>query len=444
MTTTAVEAVDPLLFGLTSDSKPFVGVLLEFQEDLQAVAPTDHIGRLFVGDGTDDLTYLEQMMQVLKGIPEYTERQAPFFVGQLLDFFTADFEPLYSEDYAAGKRDGDTLGRKAAAKILSGHLSLIASWSNPKQLARAPEIFQILLELLAKSSTELQQLSLTCLQRWKLKYVNPYLDHLRNIISDDHWREQLTLFHIAESAGIVAAPHREQLVAIVLRIIYAKLLQRKGKHSQRYSLQAKRKALLAWLNQLTPTELAPLVNLLLQPFERCFNDKLPRSDAIAQISLVPRKKQVGFLMLLHEVIKQLSQLLIPFVPQFCSVLLLMLEAKASLKNTAAEHESESDDDDDDDMEEETAAAGAIEDEDEGNEGREENEAEQEGMKAEGAIQKVGPSDRKMQAASWRKVGQLSLLRLSSIFREYPLLDYSHLMPRFLDAVSVRSFPPKRA
>jgi hypothetical protein len=82
------------------------------------------------------------------------------------------------------------------------------------------------------------------------------------------------------------------------------------------------------------------------------------------------------------------------------------------------------------------AAGDEEEEEEEEEGREE-------MEAEGSSQKVEASRRKMQAASWRKVGQLSLLRLSTIFQEYPALDYSHFMPRFLDSVSVRSFPTKR-
>jgi hypothetical protein len=49
----------------------------------------------------------------------------------------------------------------------------------------------------------LQTLALECLNKWQLSYLYPYRERLARLIAEATFREELTLFSVAPSAGQV-------------------------------------------------------------------------------------------------------------------------------------------------------------------------------------------------------------------------------------------------
>jgi hypothetical protein len=68
---------------------------------------------------------------------------------------------------------------------------------------------RLLFELLARSDPALQTLALECLNKWQLAYLYPYREHVARLIAEATFREELTLFSVAPSAGQVCAPRAQ-------------------------------------------------------------------------------------------------------------------------------------------------------------------------------------------------------------------------------------------
>ena len=75
----------------------------------------------------------------------------------------------------------------------------------------------------------IQALSLECLLNWKDNYLTSHVVHLQNLISYSTLREELVTWTIGRESHQVQEEHRPGLIAVVLRILYPKIMKRSGK-----------------------------------------------------------------------------------------------------------------------------------------------------------------------------------------------------------------------
>lgn len=75
----------------------------------------------------------------------------------------------------------------------------------------------------------IQKLTLECLLNWKDSYLTPYVEHLENLISYSTLREELATWSVTKENHQVQEEHRPGLIAVVLRILYPKIMKRSGK-----------------------------------------------------------------------------------------------------------------------------------------------------------------------------------------------------------------------
>lgn len=91
---------------------------------------------------------------------------------------------------------------------------------------------------LMDSDPAIQKLSLECLLNWRDGYLTLYVEHLENLISHSTLREELVTWNVSTDSHQVQAEHREGLLAVVLSILYPKIMKRSTKASGKVRVNA--------------------------------------------------------------------------------------------------------------------------------------------------------------------------------------------------------------
>lgn len=84
----------------------------------------------------------------------------------------------------------------------------------------------------------IQELSLECLLNWKDGYLTAHVVHLQNLISYSTLREELVTWTIGRATHQVQEEHRPGLIAVILRILYPKIMKRSGKFAGKVMQQS--------------------------------------------------------------------------------------------------------------------------------------------------------------------------------------------------------------
>ena len=186
------------------------------------------------------------------------------------------------------------------------------------------------------------QLALSCLLKYKLKYLIPYGELLSGLLQKGCLRNSLLKFQEWIELGKLDDSHRERLLPLICRILFGRISAKGGK-SSKDSPTARRAAILSFLSVLCrdENELFPFIYMM----TRCFiswkhslkdmesydaddRDKIMtmllnvKSD---EIGLLPTVVVEGFLNLLETVISHMGHRIIACVPQFTSITLAISE-----------------------------------------------------------------------------------------------------------------------
>jgi U3 small nucleolar RNA-associated protein 20 len=121
----------------------------------------------------------------------------------------------------------------------------------------------------------------------------------------------------------VLAAHRRELVPVLTRILYAKIVQRKVQGA-RNSLAQRRAAVLAFMAGLREEEFCELVGLVFRPFRRLSEAGEEEAQDRRVLEALNSKKLLGFLNTLKDLVDQVGQLLVQHLPRICDTLLTMI------------------------------------------------------------------------------------------------------------------------
>jgi hypothetical protein len=206
--------------------------------------------------------------------------------------------------------------------------------------------------------------------------------------------------------------HRPQVAELLTKILYPRLSVRGRANSQ---LNSRRVAVLAFLAGFSSTELAPFFHLLLRPYEPLLNrvkaasakaqsksktKSLVLSKEAADVSDIVGNRQVGFLNLLEDVMKQMLGVTDPYLDDILIVTLVLIKNSISTRNARQQ------------------AAAGDEDEDDAEEADGDNAAEEQ------VVDEEEPAVEKASKESLSKIRRLAWKRLGQIFQTFPSWDYS--------------------
>ncbi|KAI4178325.1 MAG: hypothetical protein LQ346_007487, partial [Caloplaca aetnensis] len=249
-------------------------------------------------------------LRVLMGIPKLAEKRSRGLVPVFLRWAMLE----EAEDPQSEESSPSTIGEGNAGTLKLGGpdrkamLRLFGLFNNPKVLYRSVDVFDALRNLLANGDVEIQRLALTAIFTWKIEALQPYQESLLNLLDEARFRDEITSFLEAEDEGSrIQHEHRSQLIPILLRLLYGKLVSRTGNQNAQRTQNVKRKAVLQVLSKLSDAEIQEFLSIAFGPVVRSQITDAKRLDRrVNSSSQMTLRKQVGLLHMVRDMLTTLG------------------------------------------------------------------------------------------------------------------------------------------
>ncbi|XP_050392090.2 small subunit processome component 20 homolog [Patella vulgata] len=217
--------------------------------------------------------------------------------------------------------------KNAASKSLVTHLQLLALFTKPKKMRKHPQLLDLYTQFLQHQDPEIQTIAFKCLLCYKFKYITPYKDHILNILNNTTFKEELIVFGLDEEITIIKTEHRKDILPLLLRILFGKMLSKARKDgSGRIKDTLRKDMIFRFLSGCTEDELEFYLKLVFSPITHFITDN--PLDMVRQVeksldltTVIPLKKLKALLGMMDVVIKNLSQRLDFYVPSLYRMIL---------------------------------------------------------------------------------------------------------------------------
>jgi U3 small nucleolar RNA-associated protein 20 len=228
--------------------------------------------------------------------------------------------------------------KNARIKILA-FLESFAKISKPRKLYDSHNVYNNFLGLLSNGDSRLQSSSLECILTWQHHGMIQYSDLLKGMVDDDKLRDSVSVFDMVQVRETVEASELPLLIDVVCRILYGKVVSRKGRSSSKAGIKSKRIAIFNFLATMNDRERSFMLNLMLEPFQNCLVGIEPIFKIAVELQeMAPLKKQIGFLNVIEDFILQLRSLVMPSVSSIISVILHMIHHAEKVIESCKEFE----------------------------------------------------------------------------------------------------------
>ncbi|XP_029678623.1 small subunit processome component 20 homolog [Formica exsecta] len=232
----------------------------------------------------------------------------------------------------------DTKSRNYKVKHLLAQMEIFEKVLNPKMLHREAEMRQIYLDLLSSKNADIQKAALNCLFAYKYEYLLPYKESLYGLISEKNLKNELARFKLDRESDVIKEIHRENLIPIIMRIIYAKMIMKTGMRTGgKANGFTRRKMILRFLGGTQEDEMIIFIQMAFRPFKSYVSleveDKefdLKRYteniiDAIDLTNVIPPKRIQSAVNLLAIVMEQFGgKMSTKLLPRLLRILICIL------------------------------------------------------------------------------------------------------------------------
>jgi U3 small nucleolar RNA-associated protein 20 len=215
---------------------------------------------------------------------------------------------------------------------LKSFLSVFAAIEGPQQLVHHKLLERIFLSFLAHHDTEIVELAVSCLVKYKISCLVRYKLIISSLLQQGKIRN--ALLDLAEDVNSrrIDIETRTSLIPIISRVLFGRLSARAGKASSKDSPRARRAAVLSFLSALChdDVDFFPLLYLMTRPFipqnielttietfDSEGRNRVMRSLMTTRCDEIASSGRVieGFLHLLESVVTHLGYRVVAWVPQ---------------------------------------------------------------------------------------------------------------------------------
>lgn len=306
------------------------------------------------------------------------------------------------------------MGNREGSRRLKAFLKLFENLKDAiKNCYGAPVLRDVLMYLLTKNDTETQKAAVTILCCFPAlgsisspSQLKPYKEQLLMMCDDVQFKECVTTFFLSPDEGMILKEQRKEVIRVVSRILYGRLL---GRSYTKVPIAVRHASVLSYLSTVTEEELAEFVGLTVCRFFDDLSVPVPTSTAMIDAEVAKLEKNdrvqsnhmVGVLTLLYDIVKHLSLKLKKYVHLYLILLAFFLKRITRELTALGEKEEESDEEDEEEKDEE--------DEEEEDEKEKKNQS---------------------QMQQLRRVRTLCLKRLTEMIGYFSYLDFTIYSPYF--------------
>ncbi|PYI11417.1 HEAT repeat protein [Aspergillus sclerotiicarbonarius CBS 121057] len=263
-----------------------------------------------------------QALRVLNAVPNIAEKKSRQVIPLFLSWALRDED----DGPGADSKDSNVPYIPWGFHDRLAFLGLLGQFLNPRVLYKAPEVHEALLGLLCHGNSEIQKAALKALFTWKSANITPYQENLLNILDESRFRDELSVFvRIGGDDSLIEEAHRVELVPVLLRLLYGRMISKAGASSGQAGQAGRRKAILRTLSQLPDKEFEIFMQVsfgALGDLDLVQNDKV-NQQAFQQELITPRR-QAGLLKMIETVFETLQSRVAPYAEKSLQVVLYCL------------------------------------------------------------------------------------------------------------------------
>ncbi|CAH1799075.1 unnamed protein product [Owenia fusiformis] len=218
--------------------------------------------------------------------------------------------------------------RRATSKSLVIHLGVFAKFSNPKNIYMEPQLTDLYNELLLHRDHDVQRVAYDCIWAYKHKYLRPYKANFERLLDDKTFKDEIVLFSIDSETGVVDAKHRDNLLPLLMRLLYGKMYTKTGNDTQGKAQAGVRRGIIfRFLAGCKQHELKVFVDLIFKPFKHLIESDdinktvcdILQNDNISKV--IPLRRQQSVLGTLEVIFNKLGHLLDSYLPSILRIML---------------------------------------------------------------------------------------------------------------------------
>lgn len=321
----------------------FWSVYFPFIEDLRkAVAegirdPSSGMEHLNLSVTVERLDFLNARALAWMAMSRFgpvTEKQHPVIVPMFIKFWneeycTGDSNVGHVQDLVSQRVPEEERGERVnMPKLLSAHLSVLASFRRPKKMTRESEVTPILLRLLSHRFGDIQKLALDCLMSYGFPHLTLYRENLYRILDDKSFRSEITTFSIDTESSTIKEDHRSGFADILIRLLYGKMMFKAGQGSTgKDNIHHRQSIILRYIAGCSDAEIDIFLDLAFQLFRGFTQAEDIYEQVVATMGdahpkkALPLKRMQGALVLMGTIFSKLGNLMKSTLPKLLNILL---------------------------------------------------------------------------------------------------------------------------
>lgn len=260
-------------------------------------------------------------LQALTALPALAEKRSRRLVPHLLSFSDEAGTSAEENEDDAESDSFDSMNEASWSAVdRKALVGVFAQFNNPRVLYLSEKVYAVLLKLLANGDIEVQKLALKAILAWKSDSIKPYRENLEYLLDEARFKNELTVLFQGDNQ--IQPQHREELMPVLLPLLYGRTISKKGAASGRHGLHATR---LAVIRQLNVEDMGSYLDIALGELRglRVVDTHGLRESVFAQ-ELLPIRKQVGLLNMVESIINELGTSVASYMEPLVNAILYCL------------------------------------------------------------------------------------------------------------------------
>lgn len=238
-----------------------------------------------------------------------------------------DEEKPHVDTHAVEENESISVRRKPAIQSLLVHLDLIAKFKKQRSMFLQPQVQNSFYDLLKHRNSSVQKAAFECVLSYKNPHIVPYKDNFYRLLDDKTFKTEIVLFRVDEESTEIKEADRDELLPVLMRILYGKFHCKTGTDTSGKSRSNLRKSIVfSFLCGCKPEELIYFLKLLFQPFMHFVTDDPVKMVNTTLMNMnfekfIPLKRIKGVLNTVQSVSRKLGHRMVNFAHPLLHILL---------------------------------------------------------------------------------------------------------------------------
>lgn len=282
-------------------------------------------------------------LRVLHAIPHIAEKRSRHIVPLFLNWVSAGGDSNATSETSSKPTETSYIDDDRPTWEYKDRLSLLGlfeKFTNPRALFKSSDVRDALLTLLTNGDSSVQRSALKGLFTWKSPSIMPYQENLLNLLDESRFRDELATFVRLDEDSTIEPGHKAELLPVLLRILYGRVVSRAAASSGSGGQGGRRKAILRALSQLSESDFGLFIKVAFGPLYNLSLGEGGKIDsAVFDQELLNLRRQSGLLKMIETMFDTLRSRMVPYAAKSMNVVTYCLVRATRLLQAQPDDES---------------------------------------------------------------------------------------------------------